>query len=158
MLKIKRKTSVTLSLILALMVGIVGTVGLFLLPSLVEKLIIAKFGAESFLLNLSPVSDPLLVALAYIALLCILCADVLMILLLLRVRDSKVFSEKSVGLIRGVSWCSMLLGATFIVIGLYFALGFVVAGLAIFLGLCLRVVKNVIEEAIAIKSENDFTV
>ena len=52
----------------------------------------------------------------------------------------------------------MLFGVTFAAIGLYFFIGFVVSGLAFFLGLCLRVVKNVIEEATDIKSENDLTV
>ena len=37
-------------------------------------------------------------------------------------------------------------------------IGFVLAFVAILLGLCLRVVKNVIEEATEIKAENDLTV
>ena len=40
----------------------------------------------------------------------------------------------------------------------YYLVALVLAFTAALLGLCLRVVKNVIEEATAIKSENDLTV
>ena len=50
------------------------------------------------------------------------------------------------------------IGVLFVVLGYYFKLAVVVAVAAIFLGLCLRVVKNVIEKATEIKAENDLTV
>ena len=81
-----------------------------------------------------------------------------MFLLLLRVRAGNVFTMKSVALIRGVSWCCMLLGLIFGLLGIYFQLAFIVAFAGIFLGICLRVTKNVIEQATIIKSENDLTV
>ena len=46
----------------------------------------------------------------------------------------------------------------FVLLGLYFPLSFAVAFVAVFVGLCLRVVKNVLEEAVVLKSENDLTV
>ena len=158
MLKVSRKISVTLSLVLAFIVGIGGVVGAFFMPAIVEKLIDTRNVPGSIEFILPDSFQLLLFVLAYVALVCILCADVLMILQLLRVRNGKVFTKKSVSYIRGVSWCCMLFGVTFAAIGLYFFIGFVVSGLAFFLGLCLRVVKNVIEEATAIKSENDLTV
>lgn len=69
-----------------------------------------------------------------------------------------MFTPASVALIRGVSWCCFLLCLVFGVLGKYFLLAYVVALAAVFLGLCLRVVKNVIEEATEIKMENDLTV
>ena len=85
-------------------------------------------------------------------------ADVLLFVLLQRVRKSLVFTSKSVALIRGISWCAMLLGICLAVLGVYFWIAFCAAFACVFLGLCLRVTKNVIEEATAIKAENDFTI
>ena len=42
--------------------------------------------------------------------------------------------------------------------GYMFYVVFAVAAAMLFLGLCVRVVKNVVEEATEIKSENDLTV
>ena len=57
-----------------------------------------------------------------------------------------------------MSWCCFLLCLLFGILGIFFLLSFAVAFIAVFLGLCLRVVKNVIEEATQIKDENDLTV
>ncbi|MPM58796.1 hypothetical protein SDC9_105629 [bioreactor metagenome] len=42
--------------------------------------------------------------------------------------------------------------------GYYYLLFYFVAIVAAFIGLILRVVKNVIDQAITIKAENDFTI
>ena len=85
-------------------------------------------------------------------------ADLLLFALLIRVRSEQVFTEKSVALIRGISWCAVAIGVLFFALGYYFKLAIVVGVAAVFLGLCLRVVKNVIETATEIKCENDLTV
>ena len=100
----------------------------------------------------------MVLVLAYMALAAMMLADALLFWLLQRVRRGEVFTATSVSLIRGVSWCCFLLSAVFCGLGIYFQLAFIVAIMAVFLGLCLRVVKNVIEEATLIKSENDLTV
>lgn len=85
-------------------------------------------------------------------------ADILMFVLLLRVRNGLVFTKTSVGLIRGVSWLAIGCGILFALLGHIFFIAYVVAVAVLFLGLCVRVVKNVVEEATEIKSENDLTV
>jgi hypothetical protein len=85
-------------------------------------------------------------------------ADCLLLRLLLRVKKGLVFTETSVALIRGISWCCILLCIFFGILGLYFQLSYIVAVLGVFLGVCLRVCKNAFEEATAIKNENDLTV
>lgn len=100
----------------------------------------------------------LVLVLAYAVLAVTMLADLLLFFILSKVRQGKVFTDGTVSLIRGVSWCCFLLCAVFAVLGYYFQLAFIIAFLAVFLGLCLRVVKNVIEEATRIKSENDLTV
>ena len=78
--------------------------------------------------------------------------------LLFRVRKRSVFSETSVAMIRLSSWSCLLIALLCILVIGYFHMAAVLALAAGFLGLCLRVVKNVIEEATLIKSENDLTV
>ena len=85
-------------------------------------------------------------------------ADVMMFFLLLRVKKGLVFTKESVSLIRGVSWAAVACGVLFASVGYMFYVVFAVAAAMLFLGLCVRVVKNVVEEATEIKSENDLTV
>ncbi len=83
---------------------------------------------------------------------------VALLLLLLRVRKGLVFTAKSVFYVRFVSWGCMALAAACISVQYFLHMSYFIAFAALLLGLCLRVVKNVIEEATEIKSENDLTV
>ena len=85
-------------------------------------------------------------------------AGVLMLRLLRLVQKGQVFTVTSISSLRGVSWCCVLAGFLFALLGWYFPLSLAVGFVAVFVGLCLRVMKNVLEEATAIKSENDLTV
>ena len=85
-------------------------------------------------------------------------AGALMLRLLRLVEQGDVFTDGSVSCLRGVSWCCIAAGVLFALLGLYFPLALAVAFVAVFVGLCLRVVKNVLREAVVIKSENDLTV
>lgn len=69
-----------------------------------------------------------------------------------------VFTALSVSYIRVISWCAIICGLLFVALGRYFSIALVVAAAGIFAGLCVLVVKNVIEEAVEIKAENDLTV
>ena len=156
MLKIPSKVSIMLSITIAVVLFAACIAAVFFLPTVTDMLVEARnsMGYEI----ISGQGRDMLVVLAYVALSFIIVADILLFCLLVRVNKGKVFTEKSVDYIREVSWCCFALSATFCVIGLYFNLAFAVALLGVFLGLCLRVVKNVIEEATIIKSENDLTV
>ena len=83
---------------------------------------------------------------------------VTILLLLFRVRKGLVFTARSVAYIRYVSWGCMLIALLCLIATYYFHMAYFISLAAIFLGLCLRVVKNVIEEATAIKNENDYTI
>lgn len=157
MLKIPSKVSISLSVFLSVLFFIVCVVGAFFLPELVEILINTKdnIGNRD---NITDAGRVFVHIMAYGVLADAVLADILLFSLLLRVRRGQVFTQPSVALIRGVSWCCFLLCAIFACIGVYFQLAFIVAFAAVFLGICLRVVKNVIEEATEIKSENDLTV
>ena len=155
MLKISSKKSVLLSIIASCFLFAGCIVCAVILPSWVNVLINAR---GEFASSISRTEHALIVALAYNILAIVVLANCLLISLLLRVRRALVFTHKSVGRIRGISWCCFLLSAVFFVLGFYFMLSFVMAFFAIFLGMCIRVVKNVIEQAVEIKCENDLTV
>ena len=78
--------------------------------------------------------------------------------LLVNIKAKDVFIEKNVKHLRVISWCSFAVSAILFVSGFYYLLFVLVAVAAAFFGLILRVVKNVIEQAVAIKNENDFTI
>lgn len=157
MLKIPKNLSVTLTLVIAGLFFAACIAGLFIMPWLTQTLIDIpdSIGNRS---NITSAGRAVVLALSYGILLDFIVADVLMVLLLLRVRKGQVFTPQAVGCIRGVSWCCFFLCFLFGALGFWFQLSLIVSFLAVFLGLSLRVVKNVIEEATQIKYENDLTV
>ena len=157
MLKISRKASVLISLILAyICFGIVLLLA-FWAPTLLEHLINLPdvIGDRE---SITQMGKTAVLVLTYMSLGIVLLADGMLVALLYRVRGGLVFTSASVALIRAISWCAVALGVIFAVLAYYFTLAAIVAFAGIFLGLCLRVVKNAIEEATEIKAENDFTV
>lgn len=78
--------------------------------------------------------------------------------LLANIKKKDVFSEKNVKHLRLISWCSFAVSIILFVSGFYYLLFLLIAVAAAFFGLILRVVKNVIEQAVMIKNENDFTI
>lgn len=78
--------------------------------------------------------------------------------LLANIKKKDVFIEKNVRHLRVISWCCFTVSAILFVSGFYYLLFLLIAVAAAFFGLILRVVKNVIEQAVVIKNENDFTI
>lgn len=78
--------------------------------------------------------------------------------LLNNVKHNEIFIKQNVKLFRWISWCCFAVAFILVVSGFYYIF-FVFAGVvAIFLGLMIRVVKNIFQVAIALKQENDFTI
>ncbi len=78
--------------------------------------------------------------------------------LLVRITKSDVFTEKNVSCLRLVSWCCIfvaIMSLFLVTIWPSIALISLAAGLV---GLILRIVKNVFEQAVAMKDELDYTV
>ncbi len=157
MFKVSSKFSNNLSLVIAIILLVGCIITAFLLPAITDILIDTpdNIGDRQ---SITEGGRLFVHIVAYLVLANITFADVLNIALLLRVRKGEVFTTKSVALIRGVSWSCVLLCVAFALLGAYFQLALIMAFLALFLGVCLRVVKNVIEEATIIKGENDLTV
>ena len=78
--------------------------------------------------------------------------------LLLSIKRGAVFTDANVRRMRVMSWCCMGAAAICLASALYY-LPFLLVGLAAgFTGLIVRVVKNVFQQAIAMKDELDLTV
>lgn len=157
--KIPSKASVIISIILAVMFGsIVVGLGIILpfeisRPGPTEefiKVLLADKLGESYLFWF--------MLWCYAILAVALACCIAVTLLLLRVRKGLVFTAKSVSYIRFISWMCVLLAAVILVAQYFHAAAFIIALAMSFLGLSLRVVKNVIEAATEIKNENDLTV
>ena len=78
--------------------------------------------------------------------------------LISNIKNDFVFTFTNVKLLRAISWCCFGVAAILLFSGFYYILFLFGAVAAGFFGLILRVVKNVIEQAVIIKTENDFTI
>lgn len=78
--------------------------------------------------------------------------------LLVNIGRENVFIKENVSCLRSISWMCMLAACSFAVMALWRIIFILPALFAAMLGLILRVLKNVFEKAVEIKSENDFTI
>ena len=85
---------------------------------------------------------------------------VFLFMLLNNISKKKIFVPENVKNLRIISWCCFAVSALLAVWGIltFLEIIFLAAFITGFIGLILRVVKNVFEEAVCIKEENDFTV
>ncbi len=78
--------------------------------------------------------------------------------LLRNIQTARVFIPQNVALLRRISWCCFAAcGVSLLCSPLWYSL-FIVATAAAFVGLIVRIVKNVFEQAILMKDELDYTV
>ncbi len=150
MCKISKKASCILSEILTAALFVLLLCGVIFLPSIV------RFFTDVFL-KPAEYYIPTLVIL-YAALLPAFAAVAALHLLLKNVREERIFTAGSVTYLRILSWCAIAESVLFFALGFYYCMVFLLSFAALFLGVILRVVKNVIEQAAEIKEENDFTV
>jgi len=79
--------------------------------------------------------------------------------LLCAVRREEVFTSGNVRYLRIISWCCFAAGAILLVGCFFVSINLViVAVLAAFFGIVIRVVKNLFAAAVALKDENDYTI
>ena len=78
--------------------------------------------------------------------------------LLSNISKNEVFIPQNALCLRAISWCCVFAGLTMTFFSLWRYEFLFTAFFAMFLGLIIRVVKNVFEKAIELKSENDFTI
>ena len=79
-------------------------------------------------------------------------------LLLASIGRGDVFCAQNARSLRIISWCCIAAGLVYLAGGAWDVYLFILAAAAGFVGLILRVLKNVFEEAVRIKEENDYTI
>ena len=78
--------------------------------------------------------------------------------LLRQIKHERVFVEENVKLLRAISWCCFGAAAATLVGGAAYLPLVVLAVAEAFMGLIVRIVKNVFQQAISMKSELDLTI
>lgn len=78
--------------------------------------------------------------------------------LLHNITQEKIFVETNVLNLRKISWCCILAAVIFAVSSIYYILFLLLSVAMAFIGLILRVLKNVFAEAVRLKMENDYTI
>ena len=74
------------------------------------------------------------------------------------VKTGAVFTADTVKMLRVISYCCFAAAAVFAVLGIWRLLALLLCFAAVFVGLLLRVLKNVFQQAVLIREENDFTI
>ena len=78
--------------------------------------------------------------------------------LLSNIKKEKVFEHINVKYLRIISYCCFAVAGISLVMSVWRILAFFVALAFAFVGLLMRVLKNVFEQAVYLKEENDLTV
>ena len=78
--------------------------------------------------------------------------------LLKNIQSGSVFVDNNTKMLRIISWSCIVVGVITFISGFYYMSFFLVAVACAFFALIIRVIKNIFEQAIELKSENDFTI
>lgn len=157
--KISRSASTTLSYALSILVIPMLVALTVLMPRILHLYVQMVHMPQAASPSSLPDQIPLFLWIAvYLGIAIAYAADGAMLMLLHRIRHDQVFTAPNVACLRLLSWCCFGEAGCFFCLGVYFRFSFAVAFAAFFIGVALRVVKNVMEEATALKTENDFTI
>lgn len=78
--------------------------------------------------------------------------------LLRKISTEKMFVQSNVSYLRRISWCCMFGGIIALVSALYYSPWIVVALAASFMGLIVRIIKNMVAYGVNLQTESDYTV
>ncbi len=152
-----RKRSVTLSIVVCFIFTIILTLGLFLGPWVVAQWLSVSRGLSVALPTIKEILTIFCVCFypcsvfAYITLYSLL-------RLLFNIKTDGIFIPQNTKYLRRISWCCFAVAAITFIGGLFYIPFLFIAVAAAFVGLMLRVVKNVMQSAVEIKAENELTI
>lgn len=78
--------------------------------------------------------------------------------MLKNLRQGQIFIRQNVRMLRRMSWSCMVVAGICLVSSIFYFPFLLVAAAAGFMGLIIRVLKNVLDEAVALKNESDYTI
>ena len=148
--------STVLSLICTRIVAATVIVGAFFVPGIVGYYTNSQYNGRE---AIAPTGRIQVTAGIYICLLIALFILYMLDRLLSNIRKEEIFIPQNVSYLRGISWACFAMCVPCLLVSVYGSQIFLfIMVAAAFMGLILRVVKNVIESAVLIKEENDYTV
>lgn len=153
--QISRRASSVISLVLSAVTLAAIVTGAFFMPRITAALCGTKLTPPDAPFYLS---YAFVLAVAYLILTTAAVCDLVLLTLLIAIRRGEVFTPANVARIRAVSWICIVAALLFAVLTPKFHISAAVAFVTFFVGLCLRIVKNAFEEAVALKEENDYTI
>ena len=153
-----RKRSVVLSIVVCFAFALVLALGLFFAPWMVTKLLTAYRGIS---VDGDEIKEILSVFCA-----CFYPCSVFgfitlysLLRLLFNIKKDEIFIRQNIVYLRRISWCCFAVAFIILVGGIICIPSFIFGAVAAaFVGLLLRVVKNVMENAAEIKAENELTI
>ena len=145
----RRNVSMLASIIVTTMLLVLVVVAVFMLPQIMQVYSKMRGGIDV---------TSLMVAL-YISSIPGLICTLSLLKLLFNIRKNEIFVKQNVTILQVLSYCCLFVGIEYIAIcySRYIAMIFV-GFAAIFIGIILRVIKNVFDKAIEIREENDYTI
>ena len=148
--------STVLSLICTRIVAAAVIVCAFFVPGIVGYYTNSQYNGRE---AIAPTGRMQVTAGIYICLLIALFILYMLDRLLSNIRKEEIFIPQNVSYLRGISWACFAMCVPCLLVAVYGSQTFLfIMVAAAFMGLILRVVKNVIEAAVLIKEENDYTV
>ena len=148
--------STVLSLICTRIVAAAVIVCAFFVPGIVGYYTNSQYNGRE---AIAPSGRMQVTAGIYICLLIALFILYMLDRLLSNIRKEEIFIPQNVSYLRGISWACFVMCVPCLLVSVYGSQIFLfIMVAAAFMGLILRVVKNVIESAVLIKEENDYTV
>lgn len=152
-----RKRSVTLSIIVCFIFAAILTAGIFLGPWLVEMWFSLYRGWKLGLTAMKTIITIFCACFypcsvfAYITLYSL-------IRLLFNIKREEIFITKNVRYLRRITWCCFAVALITFVGGIFYLPFIFIAIAAAFVGLMLRIIKNVMQNAVEISEENKLTI
>ena len=152
-----KEKSVTLSIVVCFVFLAILSMGLFLGPWIVRMWFTVYRGWNSE----SAAIEKMLILFKSCFYPCAIFAYITLyslIRLLFNIREHEIFINPNVKYLRRISWCCFAVAFITIIGGVFYVPFSFIAIAAAFIGLMLRVVKNVMQSAVELKTENELTI
>ena len=145
----RKNISMLASIVVTVLLLVLVIVAVFLLPQILQVYSEMRGGIDV---------TSLMVAL-YISSVPGIISIISLLKLLFNIRRNEIFVKMNVTLLQILSYCCLFVGIEYIAICFRRYIAMIFVGFAaLFIGIILRVIKNVFDKAIEIREENDYTI
>ena len=145
MFRIPKRISIIITQIFTGVIFILLVSGAILLPRIIARYFAAVHVLPCFIIFYA------VIAVAFVLLF-------VLHIFLNNIRREEIFIDQNVLYLRIISWLCVLECLIFLALAYYFFISFLLSFACLFLTAIIRVIKNVMEDATALKNENDYTI